>query len=128
MIVLDASVLIGLHSSQDAHHSWCLDFFNQTLDQELVMPALTYAETLAQPARLNRTKQFLRNLAGLELAIEAIDAEDAVGLAEMRATTALRMPDAVVLYTAVKLQAALATCDDQLARLAKDHGVVVHTP
>ena len=128
MIVLDASVLIGLHSSRDTHHSWCLAFFNQTLDQELVMPALTYAETLVTPARLSRTKQFLKNLSGLELAIEAMDAADDVGLAELRATTALRMPDAVVLYTALKLQAALATCDDQLARLAKDHGVVVHTP
>lgn len=128
MIVIDASVLIGLHSSTDVHHDWCLSFFHQTLDQELVIPALTHAETLVHPARQDRLEPFLKNLSGLELRVEGLDASDTQGLALARATTGLRMPDAVVLYTALKLKTALATCDAQLARLAKDQGLVVFTP
>jgi predicted nucleic acid-binding protein len=51
---------------------------------------------------------------------------DTVGIAEIRAATKLRMPDAVALHTAESKGAELVTTDRRLARAAEDRGVTAH--
>jgi predicted nucleic acid-binding protein len=53
----------------------------------------------------------------------AVTADDAAGIAEVRAATRLRMPDAIVLYTAERHGAELVTTDRVLARAATERSV-----
>ena len=128
VIVLDASVIIALHDSRDRHHAWALDFFRNTLDSEWAMSVLTRAETLVQPIRGSVLNVFLDSVDGLGIRTIGLDAEHAEQLAHLRADTNLRMPDAIVLQAALNESAALATCDQALARCARDRNFGVFAP
>ncbi|MET0864138.1 MAG: PIN domain-containing protein [Nakamurella sp.] len=47
-------------------------------------------------------------------------------LAELRATSGLKLPDCIVLHTALEQRAVLASFDNRLRRTAALHGVQVH--
>ena len=57
---------------------------------------------------------------------QVLTAIDAAGLAEVRAATGLRMSDALVLYTAERHGAELATTDRSVARAAEQRGITAH--
>jgi predicted nucleic acid-binding protein len=128
VVVLDASALIALHDSNDVHHKWALDMFMDTVADELVISTLTYAEVLVHPTRAGKATTFVKDLAGLELTINDLSATDSINLAEIRATYAVKMPDAVVLLEAARVNAAVATTDNFLARCARERGHDVYSP
>ena len=124
MIVLDASLLIAYLSTSDPHHQGSLTILAEHAAEPLATPALTLAETLVGPARAGRATDVLEALSTLELTVIQ-DVEPAT-LAALRASSGLRMPDAVVLHTALRHTAALATFDERLAAAAVASGVTVH--
>lgn len=128
MMVLDASVLIALHNSQDPHHDWSLAVFHQTLELQWQMPVLTLAEALVHPIKAGKGEEFQRNIAGLGLVIQDIPATAASSIAELRVSTALRMPDCVVLWQAIQTKAMLATTDRALAKKARELALEVIEP
>jgi predicted nucleic acid-binding protein len=128
IIVLDTSALIALTSSKDPHHQWALKMFRDTAAFELQMSALSLAEALVHPARADRAGKFLKLIDGLGLEITPIEASDASRLANLRATTNLKMPDAVVLQQAIKVKGSIATTDKTLAKVTKQKAIDVFQP
>lgn len=118
VVVLDAGALIALYDGKDPHHRWALQMFRDTVSSKLIMPVLTYSEVLVHPTRQGKVKQFERGIAGLGIEIQALEAESANQLADLRARTDLKMPDIVVLYEATKSKSVIATTDQQLAKEA----------
>ena len=92
------------------------------------MSALTQAEVMVHPARAGQLKKFQKLIAGLGLEITPIESTDSEKLASLRAKSSLKMPDAVVLHQAMKVNGSIATTDLKLALTAKDHGVGVFQP
>jgi predicted nucleic acid-binding protein len=128
VVVVDAGALIALFDDDDPHHKWAFGMFMRTLNQELVMPALTYAEVLVHPTRAGRADEFEQRIAGLKIGIRPLAPEDTTNLADLRATTSLRMPDVVVLQLVTSEQATLATTDKTLAKEARKKGLKVLQP
>ena len=128
IVVLDASALIALSSSQDSHHRWAMEMFRDTASFDLQMSALTQAEAMVHPARAGQINKFQRMIASLGLEITPIDSNDSVMLASIRAKFSMKMPDAAVLHQAIKVKGSIATTDKKLAQAAKDHGVGVFQP
>jgi predicted nucleic acid-binding protein len=128
LVVLDAGVLIALLDSRDLHHTWALDVFRDTLEDQLALSSLTYAEVLVHPSRAGMLEQVSEGLVGLRLDIHALSAGDAKSLALLRAQTGLRMPDVVCLELATRLSANLATTDNRLASEAARQSVPVIAP
>jgi predicted nucleic acid-binding protein len=126
--VLDASALIALFNSKDLHHSWAISAMHDTLDLDLTIPALTYAEALVVPFEKNFNDDFLAGISGLDLEVTSLDSHEALEIAELRAETKLRIPDAVVLHSAIKQSATLITADAKLAMAARIQGLKVFTP
>ena len=128
MIVFDASTLIALSSSVDLHHKWARDVFNETLDRQILVSAVTYAEVLVYPERAGKTSEFEKSIQGLDLKIIDITSEDAAAIASIRSEFKLLMPDAIVLHTAKKFDSALATSDAKLAGAARKLKLEVFQP
>ncbi len=128
VITLDAGVLIAMLNERDAHHNWATEILMDSADAEFVMPALTYGECLVRPTQVDLVNAFLDNIRGFGLNVIDLTADGAVRVARVRAETKLRMPDAVVLATALENSASLATTDARLAEVAQAQGVEVHAP
>jgi predicted nucleic acid-binding protein len=128
IVVLDASALIALFSDTDPHHEWALRMFVDTIGWDLQMTALNLAEAMVHPARSERLDQFNDAIRGLGIEVTSVDSFDAPRLAQIRADTNLRMPDALVLNQAKKVGGAIAATDNELARVAASQSVGVFRP
>ncbi|BBX99283.1 type II toxin-antitoxin system VapC family toxin [Mycobacterium lacus] len=125
MIVLDASVLIGHFEPADAHHADATALLRAHSSELFAASVITLAEVYAGAARAGRADRLRRLLAQLQIDSLGLPAGAALRLGELRAITALKMPDCCVLYTAEQHNAAVATFDDKLAARAADLGLVV---
>lgn len=127
-ITLDATVLIALAKPDDAHHEWAKEFFLGATDAEFCIASLTLAEVLVHPVRQKVHKKFLSAIKRLNLEVMPLSEEDVLGLAQVRVSSGLRMPDAVVLHAAITHKTEIVTADQQLARVGRTHKVNVHQP
>lgn len=111
LTVLDAGVVIALLDAADAHHAAAVASVRIALDRGdvLVLPASAYAECLVSPHRrgLGAVAVVDRFLDALPARVEPADRSIAASAAALRAThgTALRLPDALVIATALVLGA-----------------------
>lgn len=118
MIVLDASVLVAFLDSDDNHHSAAEQLLTQAADDDLAVNSLTLAEVLVAPVRHGRLDPVLAALHALEVQELNFPADTAIRLAELRATTGLKMPDCCVLLAAEEAAAKVASFDERLAQAA----------
>jgi predicted nucleic acid-binding protein len=124
VIVLDASVMIAILDSSDAHFTSAKRLFIGHAAERLAAHRLTVGEILVQAARAGRERAVAAALA--TLGVGYLDApDDPVELARLRASTGLRMPDCCVLLAVMRDRAGLATFDSRLAGAARSLGVVV---
>lgn len=111
LTVLDAGVVIGVLDADDAHHDAARIAVTAAIDRgdALAIPASAYAECLVGPARRDREamRAVDRLLTDLAAAVEPITRQVASRAAELRARHGrqLRLPDALVLATAIHLRA-----------------------
>lgn len=125
MIVADASWVVALRDPSDDHHPQAASI-NRGLDAEDVwLHPVTLAECLVAPARLGVLPDaVLRLRAAFE--IPEFERDAPLRWAALRAETGLRLPDAVVLDTALRHQArAIVTFDAGLATAASERGLEV---
>lgn len=125
VIVLDASVLIAYLDGDDNHHDRAEALLAREIDDDFAANSLTLAEVLVVPVRENRLDPVRAALADLELQELPFPAESAVKLADLRASTNLKMPDCCVLLAAEGVDARLASFDDRLADAAAARNLVV---
>ena len=128
VVVLDASALIALASSKDAHHKWALEMFRDTASFDLQITALSQAEAMVHPARNGKLEKFRKLISALGVEVTPIEGEDAAKLTTLRVSTSLKMPDVCVLNQAIKVKGSIATTDKELAKAAKSKGVGVFAP
>lgn len=122
-LILDASVLIGLLDTADAHHEQAVDDVDSAdrSDETLLAAASAYSEALISFARAGRTADAREAIAAMGITIVAMSEPIAERAAELRAKhDRLRLPDAIVLATARELDAQLLTYDDNLATIAEN--------
>ncbi|CAN5395566.1 hypothetical protein BH23ACT6_BH23ACT6_20680 [soil metagenome] len=123
MIVADASWVIALRDPSDPHHQAAVELNDATRDEEVVLHPVTFAETLVGPAKMGALSQAA---AGARAAYEiiAVDGEAPLRWANLRATTTLRLPDAIVLDTAITHAAVMIlTFDRGLAAAAQANSI-----
>ncbi len=125
MIVLDASVLIGYLDGEDEHHAAAEALLTQAIDDDLAANSLTLAEVLVVPVRDGRLDPVQAALRDLEVQEVPFPVDTAVRLAQVRATTGLRMPDCCVLLAAEDAAASVASFDERLAQAAEDRNLAV---
>ena len=125
MIVLDASVLIRYLDGADAQHEAADALLSRALDDELAANPVTIAEVLVGPGRIGRLEAAMSVLQALGVEELPFPVSAAAGLARLRATTGLKMPDCCVLLTASASGAAVASFDARLVRAAEGLGVPV---
>jgi len=109
--VLDAGVVIGLLDADDPHHQAAREAIRMAVERgdALSVPASAYAECQVGPARRGREAMRVVDelLADLAAEVEPITRQVAAGAAQLRARHGrrLRLPDALVLATAIHLKA-----------------------
>lgn len=118
MIVLDATVLIAYLDERDAHHERAVTLLSREIDDDFAVSALTLAEVLVDPAGAGRLDAALSALADLDVAEQLFPHDTAIRLAELRASTRLRMPNCCVLLAAQHAGARIASFDKPLANAA----------
>ena len=120
-LILDASVLMGLLDSADAHHESAVSAV-ELADQAgrpLVAPASAYAEALVAFARADRSDEAREAIAGMGITIAPLTATMAARAAAVRAQHKdLRLPQAIVLACAEELEADLLSYDQRLTQVA----------
>ncbi|MGZ8692204.1 MAG: type II toxin-antitoxin system VapC family toxin [Gaiellaceae bacterium] len=100
LVVLDASVVIGFLDADDALHDPCVAALAARQDDELVIPASAYAETLVAPYRSGQKaiQEVERFLGDFAIAVGEITRDVARTAARLRSGRAgLRLPDALVI-------------------------------
>jgi predicted nucleic acid-binding protein len=125
MIVGDTSWIVALRDPEDPHHEAALAVDQQIGDEPVTIAAVTLAECLVAPAMmgaLDAAEAALR--AAFE--IDRYDDDAPRRWAGTRAETGLRLPDAIVLATAVRRGArGVATFDARLAQRCRTAGLDV---
>lgn len=123
MIVLDASVLIAHLDSGDPHHEGAQGLLEAAGEETLGASAITLAETLVSPARMDRladAEEALGRLGVRELVLgEGAPAQ----LAKLRAEVGLKLPDCCVLLAAQEHSAVVASFDADLLAAARKLGL-----
>jgi predicted nucleic acid-binding protein len=123
VIVLDASVLIAHLEHSDAHHTSATELLLSVRDEPFGVSSITLAEVLVEPSRKG-------------LAADTVTAVDQLGvtefplppsapelLAQLRAETALKLPDCCVLLTAEMVVGRVLTLDGRLGDVAARRGL-----
>ena len=128
IVVLDASALIALLSSDDPHHDWAVRMFLDTVAWQFQMTVLNQAEAMIHPTKAGKLKQFHAAVDRLRIEIVPVESSDGAQLAKIRAETNLRMPDVLVLHQALKVDGAIATTDKVLAKAARARSVGAFAP
>ncbi len=111
LTVLDAGVVIAVLDGNDAHHASAVEALGVARDRgdTLVLPASAYAECLVAPHRRGSEAIVVadRFLDSLPVHIEAASRAIGAAAARLRARhgPALRLPDALVVATALVLEA-----------------------
>ena len=120
-LILDASVLIGLLDSLDAHHESAVRAV-ELADQarrKLLTPASAYSEALVAFARADRLADAREAIGAMGITVAPMSGAIAERAAVLRAKAGrLRLPDAIVLATALELDGELLTYDTQLTKQA----------
>ena len=121
-LILDASVLIGLLDSADAHHQRAVEDVDgaDTAGERLLVPASAYSEALVAFARAGRTADAREAIAAMGITVVALTRAIAERAAGIRAEhERVRFPDAIVLASASEVGGRLLTYDANLAKIVK---------
>ena len=125
MIALDASVLIAHLNPADTHHGEATRILLDASAEDLIVHTVTMAEVLIGGVRVGQGEQMEADLLAVGIRLAAHDEQEPLRLAELRASSGLKLPDCCVLDAAISNGASLATFDTALANVAKRHDIAV---
>lgn len=121
-VALDADAIVGFLDRSDALHESAVRLIGEAAAEDsLVASAVTLAELLTGAMLGHHDEQIVRGFfADLVASVIPVDEDVAQAAALLRARSKLRMPDAIVLATAMVRPeiTALITGDDRIAKAA----------
>jgi predicted nucleic acid-binding protein len=125
VIVADTSWIVALRDPDDAHHAAAVTADEAIDDESVLIAAVTLTECLVAPAKLGGLDEAEAALRAA-FDVEGYDESAPRRWASRRAVTDLRLPDAIVLETAVHYHArGVATFDARLAACCRATGLDV---
>lgn len=125
MIVADASWVVALRDPSDRHHRRAVAVNQEVAQESGLLHPVTLSECLVAPARMGAADEAYALLRAA-FDIDDVEVDAPLRWAKLRAETRLRLPDVIVLDTAMNRHArAIATFDEQLEACASDHGLDV---
>lgn len=124
-MALDASVLIAHLNPTDPHHEAATAILLGGTPGQMLVHTVTMAEVLVGGVRIGQGAAMFDDLQAAGITVAPHDDGEPLRLAELRATSGLKLPDCCVLDIALHHQASLATFDDDLAAAARQRGVPV---
>jgi predicted nucleic acid-binding protein len=127
VIVMDASVLIAHLNPADPHHETATAILLAGTPGQMLVHTITLAEVLVGGVRVGQGASMRDDLRAAGITVAPHDDGEPLRLAELRASTGLKLPDCCVLHVAIHHQASLATFDEALAAAARKRGVPVQT-
>lgn len=128
MIVADASWVIALLDPDDIHHQAAKELNDSSTGATVLLHPVTLAECLVGPARLERLNDAASALRSAFETVE-VDVDAPLRWALLRATRALRLPDVIVLDTAITHAAtSIFTFDERLAVVARSMSIECPAP
>jgi predicted nucleic acid-binding protein len=127
MIAMDASVLIAHLNPADPHHEAATAIFLVGVPGQMLVHTITLTEVLVGGVRIGQGVSMHDDLRAAGITVAPHDDGEPLRLAELRATSSLKLPDCCVLDVAIHHQASLATFDNALAAEARNRGVRVTT-
>jgi predicted nucleic acid-binding protein len=118
LTVIDAGVLIGFLDESDVHHNASTRELESARRRgDIAIPASALAESMVAPARngdssLDAVREFIDRL---PVFVADLDAEVAIIAAQIRARHGqrLKLPDALVIATAINLEADVLVTTDR---------------
>lgn len=123
-MVLDASVIIAYLDGENVHHARAEELLAREIDDDFGANSLTLAGVLVMPASKGRVDTVRTVLRDLEVQELPFPGDTSVKLAQLRADTALKMPDCCVLLAAEHAGGArVASFDEQLTKAASDRNL-----
>jgi len=125
MIAVDASAVIALLDSGDAHHARAVSLFQAHAGDGFLIHSITLAEVLVGAARKGHGTQRLAQLTAIGIGVAESDPTEPLFLAELRASTGLALPDCCVLSVALRAGVLVATFDARLGRAVVEAGLGV---
>lgn len=127
MIILDAGAIIAYLNPADQHHTATRDTLAGHPRTPFMVSALNLTEAMVRPVLAGIADQVLRKLLEqLDLTMVPVLGTDVLRLAEIRASTRLKLPDCCVLLAAERTGAGrIVTFDEQLGEAARRHGLIV---
>jgi predicted nucleic acid-binding protein len=125
VIALDASVLIAHLNPTDQHHQAATAILLAGAPGQMLVHTVTLAEVLVGGVRIGQGASMRDDIRAAGIAVAPYDDDEPLRLAELRATSGLKLPDCCVLNVALHHNASLATFDDALAAAARQRGVRV---
>lgn len=125
MITLDASMVIAHLYPQDPHHETASEFLRASTDEEFIIHSLNLAEVLVGAVKVGRGQEMLTDVEAIGIRVADRQDGEALRLANLRATSGLKLPDCCALDTALTTASTLATFDDALAAAARHHHLTV---
>jgi predicted nucleic acid-binding protein len=120
-VALDADVVIGFLDPSDAQHDQAVELLAAHLaaGDDVLIAATVYAEVIVRPLQHGTDAKVDEFLAAVDAHVVDVDRALARHAAQLRARhTALRLPDALALATALTTDAQFLTLDRGLQRIA----------
>ena len=127
MITLDASVVIAYLSPKDPHHRVAADYLYVSAGDAFLIHSLNLAEVLVGGVRIGRGDEMLADLEAIGVQVAERQDGEPLRLATLRARSGLKLPDCCALDTALTTSSTLATFDQALAEVARQHHLTVAT-
>jgi predicted nucleic acid-binding protein len=127
-LVADASFIIALLNPSDAHHLWAQSVFSLHEREDIRSTTINLAEAMVRPYQTGQAVEFEDALAELEIRVWNLREGDESPLTELRAASNLKMPDALVLFCAIRTSSSVATADRALALTVRQRGLKTYCP
>ena len=114
-LILDSDALLAIMNSEDRHHKSIKKRLLQGADS-LSISVVTYSEALVYPFEEDNYEAMSLGIQTLVNEIHDVTRSIATKAAQLRATSKIKLPDALIAATAIEKGLTLLTFDEKLAR------------
>ena len=114
-VILDSDALLALINNTDIHHESIVNRILRS-DERLAISVVTYSEALLRPHEVNKADLAITQINSRISEIFEVTRSIAITAAKLRATSKMKLPDALIAATAIEKGLTLVTFDEKLAK------------